>query len=143
MIARIVACLALAACGPTLGAAFEPLPKDPTAAMVYIFRPSRFVAGGSTVFLGVVQGNVGWSMELHNGSYIAYRAEPGPIVLTGSALSDTKAHGFAVRAGDEYYIRVEVDSLVFTEVPANVGSVEIRETRAAGGTPKRIATSSN
>ncbi|MFN0253909.1 MAG: hypothetical protein ACKV2T_44005 [Kofleriaceae bacterium] len=134
----------LIGCGPSLGAAYQPTPlTDPNKAIVYLYRPSKFMGGGSTVFLGVVQNNIGWSLELHNGGYIAYLADPGPIVVTGANLGDNTAAGFAVEARREYFVRVTVDSLEITQIPPEVGSVEIRECRADGGTPKRISTSTH
>lgn len=140
--------LAAAACGPSLGPAFQKarMPSDPMKAIVYIYRPSKMSMKRASVFLSAVQRpHERWEMELHSGGYIAYVADAGKLSLVGSARDGfasvaSKIVELDLQPHKEYFVRAKVDSFEFAEVTPDIGERELRDTHLdPGGTsPKRV-----
>ncbi|TNF92924.1 MAG: DUF2846 domain-containing protein [Gammaproteobacteria bacterium] len=102
-------------------------------ALVYIYRPGKFMGGG--VVFDVHAGNVEDDMaivELRSGGYYPYFAQPGELQLWAKTESMTSLT-LDINAGDRRYIKgtVGVGFLVgrpkLTEVDEQTGAREIKE----------------
>ncbi|MGH7407871.1 MAG: DUF2846 domain-containing protein [Candidatus Methylomirabilales bacterium] len=123
---------ALAGCAPSLGAAFANVQTVPDqAAVVYIYRPSKFIGGG----VGYdVKANGVVVTTLYNGGYYPYIAKPGEIEFSAKTEA-TSSVTLDVKAGSVYYVRgtVGVGFIVgrphLEVVPPEVAEKEIIETK--------------
>ena len=115
-------------CASTKGTptAFTPVTFDPSKAIIYIYRKSRFVGAVNTAVIFINNQNAG---RLSNGSYFTYVTEPGPIEikalqkvsisldLLGKLLGKQPIYDFTADPGREYFLEFNVAGYKVKEVP--------------------------
>jgi hypothetical protein len=121
------ATLALAGC-VSLGPPFTEEPSIPEGtALVYIYRPGNFV-GSAVSYL--VYANETPVVELYNGGYFPYFADPGAIRFWAKTESESSVT-IEVAAGQRYFVKGTVGMGFFvgrpylTFVPQESGQIEI------------------
>lgn len=107
----VVLAVLAAACagGEPPGSASEVRIQPAPSATVYFFRKYKAAAIDATVTTkdrGVVD------RRLHTGSYFAYQAPPGPLVVSvTSGLNQYMDATFEIAPGKTYYVEVDVGGL--------------------------------
>lgn len=114
----------------SLGDAFQPVANVPAdKALVYIYRPNKFVGGGAYY---TVRANDKPITKLYNGGYYPYIANPGELQISAKTES-TSSVTLDLRPGDIQYVKgmIGVGFLMgrpnLTLVDAAVGGAEIKE----------------
>lgn len=99
----IALCFALAGCGAQ-GEAFQPEHGGATKAVIYVYRPYKFLSSQSIPM--VTCGHE--SFELDPGGYYAIKEDPGQVTC---AIADSPAqYKFEAHPGEQYYIEEVVDA---------------------------------
>jgi hypothetical protein len=126
-------CMMLAGCGAQ-GEAYQPRPTPATQSVIYIYRPYDLLSSQSNPMITCGHD----SIELEMSGFYEFVADSGPI--TCAATTDAAAElKFDAHAGDQYFIREDVDSSVvggshvrFKLMDADVGRDEIKECSRQG-----------
>lgn len=86
----------------TLGAQYQQLEVTPDdKAIVYIYRPSRFVGGGVSYNVYADKKIIN---TLYNGGYYPYILEPGKVEIWAKTESKSSVE-FVAKAGRNYYVK--------------------------------------
>jgi len=126
-------CMMLAGCGAQ-GEAYQPRPTPATQSVIYIYRPYDLLSSQSNPMITCGHD----SIELEMSGFFEFVADSGPI--TCAATTDPAAElKFDAHAGDQYFIREDVDSSAlggshvrFKLMDADVGRDEIKECSRQG-----------
>jgi hypothetical protein len=125
-------CMMLAGCGAQ-GEAYQPMATPASRSVIYIYRPYKLLSLEATPM--ITCGHE--SIDLEPGGYYAFVEDSGP--LTCAAATDTNTqYKFDTRAGEQYFIREDVDPVGlgshvrFTLVNEAVGGDEIKECSRQG-----------
>ena len=113
-LALLIACT-IAGCGAT-GKRFVPVEPVADTALIYIYRPSRFLGSGNIWYLKTNGAQV---TAVRNGGWFAYHSKPGDVtfysnlrpgvgtVLYGMLDSDKEMITLSVEAGTTYYVKFD------------------------------------
>jgi hypothetical protein len=103
-------------------------------AVVYFFRPDRFMMSGRIISISVPhEANNCFSMAA--AGYYPYIAEPGKLHVSAVAHSGNADYNMYVKAGDIRYVKIDYDDsslsvpAVFEEIPADKALPEIQKCR--------------
>ena len=126
-------CLTLAGCGAQ-GEAYQPRPTPATQSVIYIYRPYDLLSSQSNPMITCGPE----SIELETSGFYEFVTDSGPMVC--AAATDASAElKFDAHAGEQYFIREDVDSSVlgashvrFKLMDADVGRDEIKECSRQG-----------
>jgi len=118
---------------PKLGAHFSETPIPPEKAVVYFYRPSKFVGSAAQYSYMVNHSNRFTLVPVKNGGYYKLIADPGEIeILSRPAIT------LEVKAGQVYYVKAfaalskrPANAFNVTRVSKLVGAKEIRKCRLA------------
>jgi hypothetical protein len=132
-VTAILACMTLAGCGAQ-GDAYQPRPTPATQSVIYIYRPYDLLSSQSNPMITCGPE----SIELETSGFYEFVADSGPMVC--AAATDAAAQlKFDARAGEQYFIREDVDSSVlgashvrFKLMDADVAHDEIKECSRQG-----------
>jgi hypothetical protein len=132
-LATIVAvCTVLAGCGAQ-GEAYQPRRTPASQSVIYIYRPYKFLSSQATPM--VTCGHE--SIELEPGGFDEFVSDTGTV--TCAATSDaTAALKFDAHAGEQYFIKEEVDTsgltthVRFVQMDVDVGRDQIKECNRQG-----------
>ena len=113
-IALLIACT-IASCSAT-GKAFVPMELEANKALIYIYRPDRFLGSGNVWHLNANGSKV---TAIRNGGWFAYYSEPGDVtffsnlrpgvgtILPGMIDSDKEMITIGVEAGKTYFVKFD------------------------------------
>ncbi len=133
----ILLAFTMAGCSAT-GKSFTPIDQEEDKALIYIYRPDRFLGSGNVWYLS---DNEKQLTMVNNGGWFAYCKKPGMItfysnlrpgvgtILPGMLDSDKKMITFNVEAGRTYYVKFDHRmSGPYMELVGNkIGEIEIQE----------------
>ena len=115
LIITILTLCAIPGCSAT-GKSFIPVEQTEDKALIYIYRPDRFLGSGNVWYLS---DNGKQLTMVNNGGWYAYHKNPGNItfysnlrpgvgaILPGMLDSDKKLIAFDVVAGRTYYVKFD------------------------------------
>jgi len=113
-IALLIACT-IAGCSAT-GKTFVPVEPEANTALIYIYRPDRFLGSGNVWYLSANGAEV---TAIRNGGWFAYHSTPGDVtfysdlrpgvgtILHGMMDSDKEMMTISVEAGKTYFVKFD------------------------------------
>jgi len=125
-------CMMLAGCG-VQGEAYQPRATPGSQSVIYVYRPYAFLSSQATPMITCAHE----SIELESGGFFEFVADSGTVTCV-AATEATAGLKFDAHAGEQYFIREDVDSSAlgshvrFKLKDADVGRDEIRECRHQG-----------
>ena len=111
-ISLLIACT-IAGCSAT-GKIFVPIEHEANTALIYIYRPDRFLGSGNVWHLNANGAKV---TEIRNGGWFAYHSKPDDVtfysnlrpgvgtILPGMMDSDKEMITISVEAGKTYFVK--------------------------------------
>ena len=105
----------LAGCSAT-GKTFVPVEPQANTALIYIYRPDRFLGCGNVWYLSANGAQV---TAIRNGGWFAYHSEPGDVtfysnlqpgvgtILQGATDSDKEMITISAEAGKTYFVKFD------------------------------------
>jgi hypothetical protein len=125
-------CMTLAGCGAQ-GEAYQPKPTPASKALIYIYRPYKFLSSQSDPM--ITCGHE--SIELEAGGFYEVEEDAGQVACTIATEANSEFK-FDAHAGERYFIKEEIDATGMTThtrlvmMDADVGGDEIRECSRQG-----------
>lgn len=119
------------------GKSFTPIEQEKDKAVIYIYRPDRFLGSGNVWYLS---DNEKQLTMVNNGGWFAYHKNPGTVtfysnlrpgvgtILPGMLDSDKKMITFDLEAGRTYYVKFDhhMSGPYMELVDNKVGETEIQ-----------------
>lgn len=111
------------------GPIFTEISTPPGKAVVYFFRPDKFMMSAKSIFMSIPK-QADNCFAVNAGGYYPYVAEPGKLVVSTGTKKD---FSIDLNSGDVKYVKVDLDSTwgttEFEEVPAEKATAEIKAYR--------------
>jgi hypothetical protein len=113
-ISLLIVCT-LAGCSAT-GKVFVPVEPEANSALIYIYRPDRFLGSGNVWYLSANGTQV---TEIRNGGWFAYHSKPGEVtffsnlrpgvgtILPGMIDADKEMITLSVEVGKTYFVKFD------------------------------------
>ena len=132
-IALLIAC-SISGCSAT-GKTFVPLEPEANTALIYIYRPDRFLGSGNVWYL---RANGAPVTAIRNGGWFAYRSNSGDVtfhsnlrpgvgsLLPGMMDADKEMITIRVEAGKTYFVKFDPDGHYMELVEKSTGESEIQ-----------------
>jgi len=129
-------CIVIGGCALTpksaKGPVFTGISTPPGKAVVYFFRPDKFMLSARSVFMSIPK-QADNCFAFNTGGYYSYVAQPGKLVVSAGAVGKPQDFTFDLNPGDAKYVKVDLDStwgtLQIEEVSAEKAMAEIKAYR--------------